>query len=78
MVGGHSVLGPPPTPISGFDLDLDPSRDPLLDWAGLGWAVLTASPTHNRFMMRRDGLQKGNSGKKATKEIDGCPHQERR
>jgi len=55
VVGGHSVLGPPPTPISGFDLDLDPSRDPLLDWAGLGWAVLTASPTHNRFMMRRDG-----------------------
>ena len=37
-------------------------------------------------MMRRDGLQKGNSGKKATKEfcenngrkrlLDGCPHQD--
>ena len=40
MVGGRSVwkavLGPPPTPISGWNLDLDPSRDPLPDWAGLG------------------------------------------
>ena len=36
--------------------------------------------THNRFMMRREGLQKGNSGKKATKKselLDGRPHQGR-
>ena len=35
-------------------------------WAGQCPCCL---PTHNRFMIRRDGLQKGNSGKRETKEF---------
>ena len=65
-----AVLGPPTHPNLLLDEILIWIQVVAIHyWIGIGVVCPHCRlPTHNRFMMRRDGLQKGNSGKKATKK----------